>query len=702
MAWDSLPPTAEELGTASSSSSSAPTNWASTAPTDAELGIQEALGQLDAAARGTLQGMTMGFGDEIVGGGSAAVQKLLQSIGAMDDRGMDLGQLYTEARDEERKSNAAAQEANPWTYGATNLVGAVGTGLAAGGAGLIGRGAGALGATGTEAALANAAAGGTLKGLATIGGLEGAAGGLGTSDADLTKGEFGQAAKDTATGAALGVGTAGLIKGIQGGYQGVKALGKATPILGDVGEHLGKVAEQGSKNLGKSFKQTASESLGELTESTEDLAAKALAQKAKYADDLKAGSVGANRQAFKAAEDFKDEMSRALDVEGKALETIDDKIAAYSDSLPDNLNITEEGLKASKFDFSPLDESFEEAIKDYQGSPTGNILSNIQDKIKGGDYREVTKQLRKLNSIIGDAPRDLQPTLLNIKKSMEQTIDTHLQTLPGDVGKQLYGARMDKAKDYSLLASARDALKTEEKKSTADLLRKASFMANPESPEGLELSKYLSKVYQTGDQSLTEAANKLKQSADTFNKFQVFNPEKGKMGLGKNEDLYQLYSEVFGEPQKYGVSSKTASTLQDLGQQSEGVTSLKKQKDLTDWIRQTYGDKADEVLAELKAKSDKFQTLKAGLKDEVEAGQDVSSMIRLMKKAADPLAFMGGKAAQSMSNKAEQLGVQNLGNATTPLRAAQTYRNLTQPAEHKRIVDEFKQSQQNNGVTPEK
>lgn len=669
---------------------------------DVSDSISKTPSQLEALGRGTLQGASMGFSDEATGLGESAIQSLLESLGQRLDDKLSFGDQYTKSRDEARAANLAAQEANPWSYGTGNLAGAIGTGLIAGGAGVLGKGLGLLGKKGAQTALTTAASKGTLGGLTAIGATEGALSGLGTSEADLTKGEFGEAALDTAIGTGIGTLAPGALQ--LGGkvLKGTANLGKtglkATPILGKITTHLADVTDEGTKNLGKSFDTAAIEATGELTDSVEDIAAKALAQKAKYASDLKAGSTAANRQTFKAAEEFKDEISRALNVEGKALESIDDEIAAYTESLPDTIGITPEGVKIGKFDFSGLDDSFNEAIKDYQGSPTGNILRNMQDKLQTSDYREVTKQLRKLNSMIGDAPRDLQPTLMNIKKSMEQTIDQHLNELPGDLGKQLYGDRMDKAKDYSLLASARDALKTGKDESTADLLRKASFIANPESPEGLELTKYLSKAYQSGDQEVTKAANNLTKAAENFNKFQVFNPEKGKMGLGKNEDLYQLYSEVFGEPTKYGLSSSMATNVEDLVKPSGGATSTNKQREFIKWVKETYGEKADDFIAELQARSKKFQTLKAGLDWDVEAGQDISSMIRGIKKAADPLAFMAGKSAQHTTNVAKTIGEKT---GLNTLNRATTLRALTQPQNYKETVEKFKQSQQNNGVVPE-
>lgn len=143
--------------------------------------------KLESGARGLAQGASLGFADEITGA--------LES--AFTDK------TYQQARDESRKNYALAQAANPATYGVSEIAGTVGTSLIPG----IG-----AGGTLTKAVLAGAGAGGLS--------------GLGTSTADLSKGEFGQAASDTLEGAAIGATLGG------GGYGASKAL-KALPRFVD-------------------------------------------------------------------------------------------------------------------------------------------------------------------------------------------------------------------------------------------------------------------------------------------------------------------------------------------------------------------------------------------------------------------------------------------------------------------------------------
>lgn len=127
----------------------------------------EEVSQLESAIRGIAQGGSLGFVDEITGALEAA----------MSDK------AYAQARDESRKAYEEAQASNPITYGAGEIGGAIGTAFIPG---------------------LNIAKGATLGARAAGAAGLGATAALGSSQADLTKGEYADAAKDTAIGAALG------------------------------------------------------------------------------------------------------------------------------------------------------------------------------------------------------------------------------------------------------------------------------------------------------------------------------------------------------------------------------------------------------------------------------------------------------------------------------------------------------------------
>lgn len=137
-------------------------------------------GMLETAGRFGLQGGSFGFIDEGVG----AVKALAKKAFLNDTE--SVGELYRQGRDEYRADDTAAADANPATAILAELAG----GMATGG-------------------LGNAA----MKGLGTTAkaAISSGAYGLGKSNADLTKGEIGGAAMDTAIAAGGGALTSKLL-----------------------------------------------------------------------------------------------------------------------------------------------------------------------------------------------------------------------------------------------------------------------------------------------------------------------------------------------------------------------------------------------------------------------------------------------------------------------------------------------------------
>lgn len=127
---------------------------------------KEEIPMLDSAGRGALQYGTLGYSDE----GKGLAGAIWEKVKGNPEEFM---KLYTAARDEDRAKNRAAAEANPVSYH--------GAGVAA-------------------SLLPGLLTGGSATGLALAGGLNA----LGSSDADLTKGEVLPAAGSTLLGAGLG------------------------------------------------------------------------------------------------------------------------------------------------------------------------------------------------------------------------------------------------------------------------------------------------------------------------------------------------------------------------------------------------------------------------------------------------------------------------------------------------------------------
>jgi hypothetical protein len=165
------------------------------------------ISQLESGARGGAQGLSFGFADEITGG--------LES--ALTDK------TYEQARDESRANYDAAQEANPGTYLAGQVGGAVLPMLVPGGqASLLAR-AGMIGTKGAA----------TVAGMAGQAALQGGLQGLGESKAD----NLADMTRDTLTGATIG----GVTGGVLGGA--ARGLGKLGSAAVDALPSTGAIRE---------------------------------------------------------------------------------------------------------------------------------------------------------------------------------------------------------------------------------------------------------------------------------------------------------------------------------------------------------------------------------------------------------------------------------------------------------------------------
>lgn len=198
----------------------------------------------ESAYRGAVQGATLRFGDEVqaaIGAGYYGVAKGVRSVlpGGVPEGALGVGEVYERLRDQFRAENAAAQAANPITYGTGEVGGAIAgsgvnpasvvRGLASGGRALLTReGAGAALQAGRslltrEGARTAAVAGAKATGA---GAAFGGAVALGGSEADLLEGEFGQALEDTAEGAETGA-KAGIVARVLLGTASAAQAGRA-------------------------------------------------------------------------------------------------------------------------------------------------------------------------------------------------------------------------------------------------------------------------------------------------------------------------------------------------------------------------------------------------------------------------------------------------------------------------------------------
>lgn len=154
--------------------------------------------KLESALQGAGQGASVGFGDEL----SGAAGYIAGKLGLAPDVG------YEYYRDYARNKDKEAQEANPYTYGASQLLGGA-----------------------TTAVLPGLGAANSFKGAVGTGATLGGLGGVGASESDMRSLQM---LKDAATGAAIG--------GAAGGA--AQKLGQYLTGAKPVTENLNRIADK--------------------------------------------------------------------------------------------------------------------------------------------------------------------------------------------------------------------------------------------------------------------------------------------------------------------------------------------------------------------------------------------------------------------------------------------------------------------------
>lgn len=168
--------------------SSADGPWAKFSSKENKLGTTS---EGESLLRGAAQGATFGFADEIAGAYDTAKKTAFG-----DKKFSELPSTYREERDLSRALHEKAAQDNPGLYTAGEIGGGIASSFVPGGAAL------------------NAAKGAKLGTQLIKAGTTGALAGLGSSSADLTKGEVGKALEDTVTGGMTGVTTQGALSGL--------------------------------------------------------------------------------------------------------------------------------------------------------------------------------------------------------------------------------------------------------------------------------------------------------------------------------------------------------------------------------------------------------------------------------------------------------------------------------------------------------
>jgi peptidoglycan hydrolase-like protein with peptidoglycan-binding domain len=345
--------------------------------------------QLEAFARGAGEGATFGFSDEILGGLGAA-----KDVATTDKTISDFLDLYRQKRDVQEGERLEAEAAHPGTSVAGNLLG-----------GIAVPGVGALGATAKGV-------GGVMK----AGAIGGALAGLGTSDADLTKGEFLDAGKDVLSTAAAGALTGGVIHGgINLGKKGLDAAGKLDVVQNLVKSlNFGKkgvdlVTQEGREAIEKKLTDNTGEFVGDL-------------EKARKAAGVE---VGAQKKAHLASgvnTDVRDELKVLSDKADELLASDLPEMKAEGQRLKDFVNsktTIEKDLEIPLGEFVPgktipakegtrKKMEYEIARLQDQANADGlNVTYKIREtEIQGKPHLAIQKLERK----VGDTPEKLVAT----------------------------------------------------------------------------------------------------------------------------------------------------------------------------------------------------------------------------------------------------------------------------------------------------
>lgn len=366
-------------------------------------------------ARGAAQGATFGFADELAGAAGAAGDVLTGQTTM--EKILD---AYRQNLEESRQAFKQAEERSPTAFTVGNVGGGILTGLATAGAApaLVGaRGAAAL------ANLRNAGTLGRIAEAGAIGAGSGAVAGLGTSEADLTQGEVGEALKDVGTGAAFG-GVFGA--GLQGGVEGIKGIGSAVKGAANL---IGKTETAG--NIGKAY-QLGKEGTDIVTSKGLETAeegvraeARGLAKESKDVLSAAGKKVG---EAKKAAASSTQDLSEELEKISEQISRLN--ISDDPDAINDVAKLQKwlQNLTEGKEGTGGIDPTSVEFKKAMEIKNTLNKFSGSKGGVPKIEDIEAQNELKQIAKSINDKLTTATPELASANKNYA-TVKQSLETL---------------------------------------------------------------------------------------------------------------------------------------------------------------------------------------------------------------------------------------------------------------------------------
>ncbi len=346
----------------------------------------EMASRVNSMARGAVQGVSMGFADELTGVFQASLDKLAQNH---PEKFMD---LYKKHRDESRVNNKAAQEENPWTYGTGELTGAAATMLIPGVAPVKG--------ASMTTNIGKMAVQGAIAGIGT-----------GSSEPNTTE-SVADIAKDAALGGVIGgvAGTAGELvsKGIN------KIAPKAASLLSGVDEDAAR----------RQLERPLETKLAEADDAAYKIGKQAMGEISSLGDDLGMASGEARNAAVSG--------SKPYPVKPKVVKNLEKEIIPSDNSL-DFDSVTPEYTPANEFineipfeELPPIAQRTKSIVAD-----TDKFLNN--NTVSGGGMSGIVEKERTMLEAFKNALDNPNINIEDLVKFREQ-VDRNLSHLYGKEG----------------------------------------------------------------------------------------------------------------------------------------------------------------------------------------------------------------------------------------------------------------------------
>lgn len=314
------------------------------------IGIQipkEEISQLESGLRGAGQGVSMGFGDEITGGVQA-----LGDVAFGDTKLSDIERVYSEFRDIQRAKNKAAQEANPWTYGGSELGGGIASAFIPG---------------------LNIAKGATLARTAGIGALTGGASAIGLNEESLSDpANLKKLGYSVPTSAVLGGGLGAIAHGIAS----LPKLTKESSTINDIYEAFRR-GRKGENLTSTDSAKKASENIYKLGQDTvKEVKTAGGAASKQYGEALSQNTLDLKNPVRKELLDFEQKLKNQLLTEklpGRIKET-----QSMLDEVQGALKTPKDALLQQKVD---LTKALTPELEAAQSQPILDKIKSLDDQI---------------------------------------------------------------------------------------------------------------------------------------------------------------------------------------------------------------------------------------------------------------------------------------------------------------------------------